>query len=78
MNRSERRKARNNYAAARHHRQTLDPAGVVGVLDDSRAWSAMFASPAEARSFLKALGPPPASEERLRTALRMFGQELKL
>jgi hypothetical protein len=46
--------------------------GVVGRLDDGRYWHFHFHTVFDAQAFLKALGPPPASETRLKTALRLF------
>jgi hypothetical protein len=50
--------------------------GVIGTLDDGRAWVVRFPTTEEAGRFLSILGPPPASEERLRAALKVMGRGL--
>lgn len=51
--------------------------GVLGTLDDGRAWVAHFPTTGEAEPFLSILGPPPASEERQRAALKFMGRGLR-
>ena len=51
--------------------------GVFGTLDDGRAWAVRFSTTAEAERFLTLLGPPPATEDRLRAALRIVGKGLR-
>jgi hypothetical protein len=51
-------------------------AGVVGTLDGGTYWAVHFPSAAEARRFLSILGSPPASQERLRAALKVMGRAL--
>jgi hypothetical protein len=51
--------------------------GVIGTLDDGRAWVVRFPTTGEAERFLFILGPPPASEERLQAALKVMGRGLR-
>jgi hypothetical protein len=51
--------------------------GVFGTLDDGRFWRVCFPTAEEAQQFLSLLGPPPATEERLQTALKAMGRGLR-
>lgn len=80
MSRAERRRA-GRHAARESSSPWSPPApphgGVVGTLEDGRAWSVRFPTTGEAEYFLTILGPPPASEERLQAALRVMAKGLR-
>lgn len=44
--------------------------GVFGRLNDGRVWTVRFQTSEQAERFLQVLGPPPATEDRLRKALK--------
>jgi hypothetical protein len=73
------RAARRRAARGREPQEPPDQphGGVFGTLDNGRAWSVLFPTTAEAERFLTLLGPPPATEDRLRAALRIMGKGLR-
>jgi hypothetical protein len=66
--RAERRRAKRE--AARRPSNEPPHGGAFGGLDDGRWWRVIFPTTQQAERFLQLLGPPPASEARLRAALK--------
>src|ERR1700722_11135704 len=74
MNRAERRRAARHAARGSVSWEPPPHGCVVGTLDDGRAWIVRFPTTSEAEQFLEILGPPPATEARLQTALKIMGK----
>lgn len=68
--RAERRRAAREAARSTRPEPSLKHGGVIGRLDDGRTWVVCFNTVDTAQRFLQLLGPPPASEPRLRAALK--------
>jgi hypothetical protein len=66
--RAERRRAQRD--ANRSLEAEPKQGGVFGSLNDGRSWVVLFLSTDHAERFLQLLGPPPATETRLREALK--------
>jgi hypothetical protein len=63
-NRAERRRA------AHEARREPQHGAVYGQLDTGEVWSVLFPTTREAQTFLRLLGPPPATRARLNSAMR--------
>jgi hypothetical protein len=74
--RAERRRAADPRQRSRPWEPPAINHRVVGVLDDDRPWTINFPTAAHARRFLEILGEPPATERRLRAAMRVLKREL--